>query len=309
MSSHRTTSLIVALALVGAAAPAVADAAPKKVTCRSVAVAETHGGRVAPGTHLTELRGGRVVAIDATSSAQRRLPFDLRGRRWVTTTTGQRLAVADQPLRRGGRVYVVAAATARDGSVLCAGGARAFASDTASYGSDDSLMSYGYLEANTSTRNVLGRPLGNWENRVLCQNTATHPDGAVLYSRPTPTTWCFKGRGAGLTNSRATDIRCPETGWDVRFETADHGTRPYVLHYITYTASTVLASKRPNAKPNGEILLNSAIAWRTVNPYLHYPAGFDPHANRVVQPPPPAPAPMGPYEAAMAAQAPPPTCR
>jgi hypothetical protein len=247
------------------------------ISCRPVAITAAHG-RVARNDRLTAIRHGRVLAVDAATGANANLAFHGR---WVTTADGRRMAIAGQELRRAGRTYVVAMRRRRDHTVPCVSlPARAHASDTASYGTDETLMPYGITEAGASTRNASGKPIAGYQSRVVCTGTDHHPDGAVIYSHPTATVWCYKGSSAWLPSPDGRD-RDDMSAYDVHYECI-HATGPWTQHYITYNAATVVAQKRPSAKPNGEIILGSAIAWRPVNTNLHYPAGFNPEANRVV---------------------------
>ena len=265
----------VALAALASVAVPSAGAAqsPSRMSCHVVPVGEVHGGSIAPMSHLTRIEHGTVLALNANTGAKTTIRFTSRSGRWLEGKSGARFAMAGQALTRDGRpggAYLIAAKLGRGRSVLCAGSTdlTAHAADTASKpATGTNLPLQGVEEVAGSTYNRV-QLLENHSPQKVCTNTPTHPDGATLVSRPSATVWCYSGRGAWLNDPYGTERQAPSAPFTGGyFGDANH------THRVVYNNYVVPAAKRPATKPNGEAILNSAIAWRTYSPNFHNPPG------------------------------------
>ena len=260
----------IAFALAAVAiAPATASAAPvppNMMGCKMVKPRTAHGGFIMGNSTLSPIKNGRVRTFEPTTMKTVYARFKSNSGKWIVTRDGKRYALADQWISRNGRKngnLVIAAPNMPGRRVMCTPrmGFRAMAADTASYPSDGSLASSGYTEVNGSTKNVNERPLENYATYDVCGNLAVHPDGAArspTNPNPSPGIFCYRYKGAGMNDPYGVE----------RYSPAQGGTYiddPYHRHFISYTGGTVAAAKRPNTYPDGRVILNSAIAWRTVN--------------------------------------------
>ena len=128
----RAGVLLAAVALTGAAPPAVAAAGdiaqPRSSAmlspCRPVAVRTVYGGRIARNSHLSPIRNGKVLALNLNTGAKAMVRFGRGSGRWLRSTQGERFAMADQSISQNGRrggAYVIAAKLGTGRSVPCAG--------------------------------------------------------------------------------------------------------------------------------------------------------------------------------------------
>jgi hypothetical protein len=123
----------------------------------------------------------------------------------------------------------------------------------------------GYLEKAGSTTNVSDRPLESYATRTVWTNMPTHPDGAPRSPEDTtPGTYPYgyTALGAAMNDSNGVERYAPAQG-------SMYIDDPYHRHFIIYNGATVAAAKRPLTRPDGTIIVNSAIAWRTVNKNAH----------------------------------------
>jgi len=278
--ARASAAAIIALASVGlcSIAPTEADAttrdAASALTCRMIAVSAEHGGPIAGRSRLSRIVHGRVLSMNPNTGRTSMVRFTKRSGRWLESASGAHYAVSGQAISRDGRAgggYVIAAQLAGHRSVPCAkpSGLQALAADTASAeAAGTNLTSSAVEETPGSTRNR-ARLLENYSTQKLCLTTPTHPDGAPQISHPSSGVWCYRGRGAWLNDPRGTEWRMPEAPFaGGYFIDTEH------THVILYNNAVVPAAKRPATKPNGEMIVNSPIAWRPYAPNLRFPAGY-----------------------------------
>jgi len=271
------TVAVAALASAGfasaASARAAAPPAASTLTCRTVAVDAVHGGPIPGRSQLSQIVHGKVLSMNPNTGTTSMVRFARHSGRWLRSPSGARYAMAGQAISRDGRPggsYVIAARLGSNRTVLCAKASalQVFAADTAAAEpAATQLPASGVEETPGSSRNV-ARLLENHSTQTICLTTPVHPDGAPRVSHPSSGIWCYRGRGAWLNDQYGTERQTPEAPvYGAYFTDVIH------THRIVYNNAVVPAAKRPNAKPNGEAILNSPIAWRAYSPSFRFPAG------------------------------------
>ena len=259
--THKQSLIVTVAAIAGAAIPATASAQTRQIQCTRIAQASSHGGSIAANSNLSPIHHGRVLTIDPNTGAKSHSRFTARSGRWMTGADGTRYAVAGQWISRSGHAdgpRLIAAPMQPGHRVPCAGPSLlAQAADTASVAADGTLPASGYTETAGSSTNAHAL-LVNYATRDICTNTKVHPDGAPLISaNPSANVWCYTGRGACLNDPNGIERYSPAEGGGYIDDTAHR-------HYIQYLGATVAAAKRPSTYPDGRIIPNSPIVWRTV---------------------------------------------
>jgi hypothetical protein len=241
--------------------------------CEPVRVEDSHAKGMIPGCQLSEIVGGKVPCVHVSKEATKTCHFRTTGNqsgKWLEGAQhgdDAEYAMAGQGITRKGKPggpWVVATKATHDAVLPCKKAPPAnprrhgSVRDTPSTTTDSSLPFQAVEETPGSTFNRI-QLLDNFATREICTNTATHPDGAMQSSHPSPAVYCYSGKGAGLNDSNGMERRSPAEGGGYYNDPQHH-------HVIRYLGALVPAAKRPNTKPNGEVIANSPIAWRTVNP-------------------------------------------
>jgi hypothetical protein len=266
MNKAILTSLLVAAAVPAATAGAAPTTpAGTLISCKAVSVRDTHGGFIKANTNLSPIRHGKVRTLDPATGRVAQTRFTARSGRWLTAQDGTRYAVANQFITRNGGSHgalLITAPALAGHRVPCSpkGLVGAFTADTASYASDGDLSWSGYTEQVGSPYNVSSRPLENYATRDIYTSSPTSPDGAPRCPHPNTAlgNYCYTFTGAGMNDMNGQERYSPAHG-------ATYIDNPYHRHYIWYLGSLVAAAKRPNTKPNGTLIPNTPIVWRTVN--------------------------------------------
>lgn len=243
--------------------------------CEPVKVVDTHGKGMIPGCQLSEVVEGKVLCIHVNKGKPAKCEFRTGARSSGKWLEGVRkgddadFAMAGQAISREGKKggpWIVASKTERDGGMPCKKSKpgkkpKSVAKrDSGSVAADGSLPGYGYTEVSLSSTNLSGEPLENYATLNVCGNTPPpHPDGATHVSHPSANVWCYTGAGAGMNDVNGMERYSPALGGKY-IDDSEH------RHFVNYNGGTVPAAKRPNTKPNGELISGSPIVWRIVNP-------------------------------------------